>query len=126
MSTIRQFGIITNVAGMQAGICVNSLNIDQNVETAEARNEKGQITDLAAFSKSKSISASGVMDTANGTTLATAGSMLTIGGDNYIIESVSKSETNTDFVQVTINGRTADGANIITYSDITSNSNSNL
>ena len=125
MSTTRQFGIITNVAGMQAGICVNSLNIDQNVETAEARDSKGKITDLAAFSKSKSISVSGVMDTANGT-LATAGSMLTIGNENYLIESVSKSETNTDFVQVTINGRTADGANIITYSDITSNSNSNL
>ena len=125
MSTTRQFGIITNVAGMQAGICVNSLNIDQNVETAEARDSQGKITDLAAFSKSRSISVSGVMDTANGT-LATAGSMLTIGGDNYLIESVSKSETNTDFVQVTINGRTADGANIITYSNSTLSSNSNL
>jgi len=77
--------------------------------------------DIAAFSKSRSISVSGVMDTSEGT-LATAGSMLTIGGDNYLIESVSKSETATDFVRVTINGRTADGANIITYSDSNSNS----
>ena len=36
----RQFGIITNLEGLQAGIVVNSLTYNESCETAEARNEK--------------------------------------------------------------------------------------
>ena len=109
MSTTRKFGIITNIQGLSGGICVNSLSYSQTAEIAEARNEKGQITDYAAFSKSKTLSLTGVMDTAKGE-LATAGSKITIDEKDWIIDTVSKNETNNTFVEVTISAKTADNA----------------
>ena len=114
MATTRSWGIITNTSGLQAGICVNSIDATESSEIAEARNEKGQVTDLAAFSKGTSVTVVGVLDSAKGT-LATAGSKLTLGGKNYIIESVQKNEVNNAFVNVTIQAKTADSAEIIEY-----------
>lgn len=89
MSSTRQFGIVTSLSGLTAGIAVNSLDFDDTVETAEARNEKGKITDLAAYSEKTTVSISGVVDTAKGE-LVKAGSSITLGGKTYLIESVKK------------------------------------
>ena len=121
--TTRCFGIITSVSGLQAGIVVNGLDFNDSAEIAEARNEKGQVIDLAAYSKATSVSVTGVMDTAKGS-LATAGSMLTLGGKDYIIESVQKNESNTAFVQVTISAKTADNAEITPITSGSSSSSS--
>lgn len=118
MSTTRKYGIITNVQGLQSGICVNSLSYSESAEIAEARNEKGQITDYFAFSNAKTVSITGVMDTAKGE-LATAGSKLTLNGKDWIIDSVSKNETNTGAVEVTISAKTADNAIITIISEET-------
>ena len=74
MST--KFGIITSIDQLQAGITVNSLDTDESVQTAEARNETGAITDITAFSNRKNVSIQGVM-TGNTADLATAGSIIT-------------------------------------------------
>lgn len=107
--TTRQFGIITSLEGLQGGIMVNSLDFNETSEIAQARNETGAITDMVGFSKRTTVSVSGVMDTAKGT-LATAGSKITLGGQDYIIDTVSKRQTNTGFVELTISAQTADSA----------------
>lgn len=123
MATTRSFGIITSVEGLQAGITVNGLDFNDSAEIAQARNEKGQIIDLAAYSNAKSVSVSGVLDSAKGT-LATAGSKLTLQGKDWIIESVQKQESNTSFITVTLSCRTADNAIITIITDGSSSSSS--
>lgn len=108
----RQFGIITNLEGLQAGIVVNSLTYNEACETAEARNEKGQITDLASYSRSTTLSIDGLLDTTEDVSLVKAGNKITIANKDYLIESVDKTESNTDFVQVSISARTSDEATI--------------
>lgn len=109
MNTTRQYGIITNLEGLQAGIMVNSLSYNDTAQIAEARNQKGQITDYFAFSNAKTVSVTGVMDTSKGE-LATAGSKITLNSKDWIIDSVSRNQTNTGVVEVTISARTADNA----------------
>ena len=123
MATTRKMGIITDVSGMSAGIMVNSLDFSQNVQSAQARNEYGQIVDIAGFSKSKTVNVSGYLDTAKGS-VATAGSILTLQGKDWLIQSVSRTESNTDFVQVTISARTADNAEIYIVDSSSSSSDS--
>lgn len=108
----RKFGIITSVENLQAGIVVNSITRNESAEIAEARNEKGQITDLAAYSRAESISVQGVIDDAKGT-IVKAGSKLTLDTVDYIVESVDKPETNTGLLRGDDQRRTADGATII-------------
>lgn len=84
MGKTRKFGIVTSTEGLQAGICVNGFDFQESAEIAEARNEKGQITDLASYSVGTTLSINGVMDTAKGN-VCKAGSMITIGSKNYIV-----------------------------------------
>ena len=108
----RQFGIITTTTGI-AGIVVNSFSRNKTAEIAEARNEKGEVTDLKAYSKGETISVTGLLD-AESITIE-PGSKLTLGEKDYIIESVDQSETNTGYVEVTLSARTADSAQIEAY-----------
>lgn len=81
----RQFGIITTTTGI-SGIVVNSFSRNKTAEIAEARNEKGEVTDLKAYSKGETISVTGLLD-AESITIE-PGSKLTLGEKDYIIESV--------------------------------------
>lgn len=108
----RKFGIITSVQGLTAGIMVNGLTYNESAESAEARNEQGQIVDLASYSRSTSLSINGYLDESDGVTLAKAGNKLTLDGKEYLIESVDRTESNTDFVQVSLSCRTADDVTI--------------
>ena len=108
-TSTRSFGIITSLSGLTAGICVNSLDTNETVETAEARNEKGAITDLAGYSQRREITVTGVLDSAKGT-LVTAGSKLTLGGKDYLVNSVQRRESNQSFVEVTLSCTGADDA----------------
>ena len=78
---------------------------------------------MTAFSNSKTVSISGVMDSAKGE-LATAGSKITLGGVDWIIESVQRTESNTGFVNLQISARTADSAIITPISGSTPASSS--
>ena len=93
----RKFGIVTTVSGF-TGIKVNSLNRTYNVETAEARNEKGQVIDIATYGNGEEISVDG-LTTGGG---VKPGSVITLydGGKkkNYLVTAASESESNTAFV----------------------------
>ena len=108
----KQFGIITTTTGI-SGIVVNSLTRNRTAEIAEARNEKGQVTDLKAYSTGETISVTGLLD-AEALTIE-PGSKLTLGEKDYIIESVDQNETNTGYTEVTLSARTADSADIDPY-----------
>lgn len=112
-TTTHKFGIISNGASA-TGLVVQSCNKDENVEIAEARNEQGRVAELKAYSKGTTYSVTGLVKDGNETDV-TVGSTVTIDNLNLIVESVSRQETNTGFVQVTMTCRTADSATITTY-----------
>lgn len=107
----RSFGIVTSLSGLSAGLVVNDLSFSQNADVAEARTSDGKISDLHAYSCATTITLSGVLDSESGS-LVTAGSTLTIDSKTYIIESVTKTESNQAFCTVQITARTADSATV--------------
>lgn len=113
-TTTHKFGIISNGASA-TGLVVQSCNKDENVEIAEARNEQGRVAELKAYSKGTTYSVTGLVKDGESETTVMVGSTVTIDNLNLIVESVSKQETNTGFVQVTMTCRTADSATITTY-----------
>lgn len=120
----RQFGIISSpVTGLSTGIMINSLDIQQNLQTAQARNEKGELVDLCGYSVGRTASISGYLD-GQYSDLAAVGSTVTIGGKTYLIQSVSKTENNTDFVQVSISARQGDSASVYMASSSSGTSSS--
>ena len=122
-ATTRYFGIITSLSGLTAGICVNSIDTNESVDTAEARDEKGAITDLCGYSQRRNITVTGVLDSAKGT-LVEAGAVLTLGGKDYLVNSVQKKESNQAFVEVTLTCTGADQAIITVINDSSSSSSS--
>lgn len=108
-TTTRRFGIITNTSGITGGILVNGFDTTDAVDVAQARDQQGRVCDIAAYSKNQTATVSGVLDTAKGD-LATAGSILTIDGKEWLIQSVQKTQSNQQFVQVSLSIRTADNA----------------
>lgn len=122
-TSTRSFGIVTSLSGLTAGITVNSLDTNETVETAEARNETGAITDMCGYSQRREITVTGVMDSAKGT-LVEAGSVLTLGGKDYLVNSVQKKESATAFVEVTLTCQGADQAIITVINDSSSSSSS--
>ena len=108
----RQFGIITTVSGITS-VVVTSFSEKQNVQIAEARDSRGQITDLKAYSLGVTVHIKGYLD--NTTCDVQAGDTLELGGRHYIIESISRNETNTAYAEVDITGRSADSAEAEKY-----------
>ena len=99
----RRFGVTSNVSGLAAGIVVNSISHSDNTETAEARDEKGRVIDIAVYGGGDEISIDGLVK-GDG---ITAGSIIKIGDKNYIVTTTGKNETNTAFQTASINARYA-------------------
>ena len=93
MASNRKFGIATSVSGF-TGIKVNSLSRTYNVDTAEARNEKGQVIDIATYGNGEEISVDG-LTTGTG---VKPGSIIRLDNKNYLVTAASESESNTAFV----------------------------
>lgn len=110
----RSFGITSSVSGLSQGLIANSLSFNESVESAQARNEKGEIIDIAAFSKQKTVDVNGVYV---GTGVQ-PGTIVTIGGQSYLVTSSTKSENNTTFQQGSISCRNADKATLHTLAEI--------
>lgn len=100
----RRFGVTSNVSGLAAGIIVNNISHSDNTETAEARNEKGQLIDLAVYGGGDEISVDGLV-VGNG---VKAGTVVTIDGKNYLVTTTSKTESNTAFQTANFNARYAE------------------
>lgn len=111
MATTRKFGIITSTTGITGGLVINSIDTSESVTSAEALNEQGAVTDIAGYQQRRTINLRGYYDTAKGD-LAEAGGIITIGGKDYLIESVQQTESNTSFVQVALTCVGADDAEI--------------
>ena len=103
MATKRKFGVTSNLSGLAAGIMVNSISHSDSTETAQARNEKGQLVDLAVYGGGDEITIDGLVE---GDGVA-AGTTVNIDGKWYLVTSSSKNESNTAFQTASVNARYA-------------------
>lgn len=110
----RKFGITSDVSGLSQGIIANSVSFNKDAESAEARNEKGEIIDIAAFSTQETADVQGVY-VGEG---VEPGTVITIGGKEYLVTNASKNETNTTFQEGSISCRRADNATLHPISEI--------
>ena len=112
----RIFGITTNLSGtIGDGIIANSISFTNSVQTAEARDEKGKLLDLAAYSEGKEVSIDGLF-VGNG---IAAGSKITLGDRDYLVSNTTKNETNTDFQRGSVSATGGDVSTVIhTVSEI--------
>jgi hypothetical protein len=106
----RVFGVTSDVGDLSQGLIANSLSFTKNVETAEARNEKGEVIDIAAFSKSEEVSVNGLFVGSG----IEPGTTVTIGGKDYLVTSSTKNESNSTFQEGSITARAADSATLHT------------
>ena len=83
MGSKRKFGVTSNLTGLAAGIVVNSISHSDNTETAEARNQYGQLIDLAVYGGGDEITVDGLVE-GDG---VTAGSIIVVDGKNYLVTS---------------------------------------
>ena len=104
----RTFGITSTLSGLSDGLIANSLSFTKSVESAEARNEKGEIIDIAAYSKSEEISIDGVYVGSG----IEPGTTVSVGGKDYLVTNSTKTESNTAFQEGSIQARTADNATL--------------
>ena len=113
-ATGRQFGVITSIDGTTVTGCVlNQITTGTSAQKAEARDEKGKVTDIWYFSKENTISVRGVLDTDS---LATeAGSALIIRGGTYGVNSTSVDENNQAAASFSIDASNSDSATIHAY-----------
>lgn len=110
----RFFGITSNVEGLGQGLIANSLSFNESVESAEARNEKGEIIDIAAYSKQKTVDVNGVYVGAG----VAPGTIVSIGGEDFLVTNSTKNENNTTFQEGSISCRNADKAVLHTLAEI--------
>lgn len=107
----RKFGVTSTLSGLSEGIVVNSITHNSTSETAEARDEHGQIIDIAVYGEGDEITVDGLVTTA--TNAVKAGSILTISETvngstvtkNYLVTGASKTESNTAFQTTNVTAR---------------------
>ena len=106
----RRFGVTSNLSGLQQGIVVNSISHSDNTETAEARDEKGQLIDLAVYGENEEITVDG-LTTGDGVKNGSVIWLQEPGKDakGYLVTSTSKSENNTAFVTQNVTARYSKG-----------------
>lgn len=99
----RRFGVTSNLSGLQQGIVVNSISHSDNTETAEARDEKGQLIDLAVYGGGDEITIDGLVKGSG----VQAGTTVKLDDKWYLVTSTSKNESNTAFQTTSVNARYA-------------------
>lgn len=96
----RRFGITYNLSGLSQGIIVNSLSITNNAETAQARDERGQVIDIAVYNnETKQIAIDGLY-TGQG---VSNGSLIKVDDEYYLVTSTGNVETNNSFQTGSVN-----------------------
>ena len=103
MASKRKFGVTSTLSGLKEGIVVNSINHNSTTETAEARNEAGQVIDIAVYGSGEQITIDG-LTTTDGNQVE-AGDVIALGGKNYLVTSKSNTESNTAFETANVNAR---------------------
>lgn len=113
----RSFGVISIVSGTTtaiADIVAESVNTAESVETATARNEVGKVTDVLAYSKTKTLTINGLLNVSAPT--VTAGSTIVISGGTFLVTNAELVESNTDFVRYNLTVTSSDDCVPIAYS----------
>lgn len=106
----RIFGITTSTSGV-TGIAVNNISFNESVETAEARGLDGKVELIYAYSKGTTVDVQGKV---NGEMIS-AGTIVTVGADNYLVTTTTKGEPNQDFQDASFSARKADNAILSGY-----------
>ena len=120
MALARQFGIVTvhggTAAGNIAGILIQSLSISTAIEKATAKGEDGKTINVQAYSKSKTLSVQGLLNTDAGVTKIEAGDTIVISGTTFLVDSAEQAESNTDFTRYNLTISSEDGCVPVAYS----------
>lgn len=107
----RIFGVNISVEGTTVTGCVlNGVSTKTSAQKADARNEKGKVTDTWYFSKEKSITITGVMDASSLT--YEAGSTIVFRGGTFGVNSTSVDENNQAAAGFSIEASRSDDATI--------------
>ena len=104
--TTREFGITSDVSGLAGGLIANNLSFTKSTETAQARNTKGQIIDIAAFSKTEEVNVDGLYIGEG----VEPGTVVSIGSSEFLVTNSTKTEANTDFQQGSFTAMRSDEA----------------
>ena len=107
----RNFGVIKSISGTTVTGCVlNSVSSQTSAQKADAQNEDGATTDIWYYTKEKSISVRGVLDT---TRLSIeAGQTIVFRGGTFGVNSTSVDEQNRAATTFSIDASTSDNAEI--------------
>lgn len=112
MSSERRFGIVKTLSGLTQGMIVNNITSNVNSQTAQARDQKGKLIDLATYDEEREFTIDGLymnegMD---------IGTVVTVEDKNYLITSKSRTESNTAFETASLVARLyPEGGSIIPY-----------
>lgn len=105
----RIFGVTTNLSGIQTGLIANDVSWNDTTQIAEARNEKGELLDLASYSKGGTASINGLHV---GSGIA-VGSVVNLGVISGLVESTTKTENNTSFQTGSLSVRYGDDNTVL-------------
>ena len=105
----RIFGVTSTLSGLNDGIIANSMSFNNNVDVAEARDEKGKLLDLAPYSKTEEVSIDGLFTAAG----AEVGTVVQLNGKDYLISNVTKTENNTEFQTASVTCRGGDDDTVV-------------
>ena len=106
----RYFGITTDLSGnLGTGLLANSIQYSHTVDVAEARDEKGKLLDLAPYSQNEEITVDGLYVGSG----VGVGSVIKIGEKDYLIATVNKTESNTEFQQASVTARAGDSDTVV-------------
>lgn len=100
-----QFGIVTTATGV-GSVVIQSITTNDNVQSAQALDEKGNIIAINGYSRSNSGSMQVLLD---GTIEVHAGDVITVGGASKLITGVDITESNTGYAEATISYEGAPG-----------------
>ena len=105
MGSKRRFGITSDLSGLSQGLMVNNISFTEDSQVAEARNQYGQLVDLAVYANDKNVTIDGLYlgDMLSG------GSVINIGSEQYMVTSTARGETNIGFQTGTVNAQRISG-----------------
>lgn len=107
----RLFGIVTDLDNKPAALLISGLTKSETAQIAEARNEQGKVDELYAYSIGKTVNFNGIT---SAEIPITAGSMITAGGQSFLVDNATQTESNTAWVDFSASAQTGDTAKIST------------
>ena len=106
----RTFGVTSELSGdLSSGVIANSISFSNTLDTAEARDEKGTLLDIAGYSQRKSATIDGLW-VGQGPTV---GTIVSIGGQDYLVTEANKTESNEAFQEASVTAQAGDDDTVL-------------